>query len=206
MNLNESNIVIAGQNILGLETDTVSTRQIDGCSFVALNLGEDSPALKVLLSLWETNKAEGLPVTLGAGSLDFTGFSGFSSGGARYEDTSAVVELCMLSPEQNRLAHKVSAFLDDLEAGAVTLSLILERETPKEIYAGSCGYVASNGWKVVVFWDCGAWDNFESIQTAEGETVGCSEMMFWCPKTNDYIPTSEAAIKSFHFPPDQETP
>ena len=58
---------------------------------------------------------------------------------------------------------EVLSVLAAIERGEVTLS----REG-KDLYAGDQTYVASNGWKLVVFNDCNSWDYLDSVVTPDG--------------------------------------
>ena len=91
---------------------------------------------------------------------------------------------------------ELSKFLKAVEDGSV--SLIPEQE-PQDVYAGNISYLASNGWRIVVFNDANEWDYIDSIITSDGRRFDCdalSEM----PSIDAYEPTAEIAWTLFGIP------
>ena len=83
-----------------------------------------------------------------------------------------------MTPDSDK--QLVGALLTAIEEGWVTLSLEPQEypaipgkkyTTPKEIYCGNMTYSCSNGWKVVVFNDCSAWDYIDHVITPDGRII-----------------------------------
>jgi len=71
-------------------------------------------------------------------------------------------------------ANEIKDFLQQVERGEVHLEVV--GESPKEVYAGNVAYKASNGWHIVVFNDCDAWDYIDCIVDAEGNNADFNEI------------------------------
>jgi hypothetical protein len=60
---------------------------------------------------------------------------------------------------------ELSQFLKAVEDGSVSLT---PEQEPQDIYAGNVSYIASNGWRIVVYNDANEWDYIDSITTSDG--------------------------------------
>ena len=83
-----------------------------------------------------------------------------------------------MTPDSDK--QLVGALLTAIEEGWVTLKLRPQEypatpgkvySTPAEIYCGNMIYDCSNGWKVVVFNDCGAWDYVDHVITPDSRVI-----------------------------------
>lgn len=77
----------------------------------------------------------------------------------------------MRSAERVVTPEVVLEFLYAIERGEIAL---VAEKCPQDVYAGNVGYVAANGWTVVVFNDCNEWDYVESIILSDG-----TRLCFW---------------------------
>jgi hypothetical protein len=59
-------------------------------------------------------------------------------------------------------------FLKAIERGQIVLRSV---DDPQDVYAGRVRYVASNGWRMVVFNDANQWDYIEAVEAADGRAV-----------------------------------
>jgi hypothetical protein len=88
---------------------------------------------------------------------------------------------------------EILAVIRDIEAGL----LVVEKDTVWDM--GGCPtFATSNGWRFVVFNDCGEWDYFESISAPDGRFVDeviDAEM----PVVAGYAPASLDAFRSWGF-------
>ncbi len=90
---------------------------------------------------------------------------------------------------------EVEEFLAGVEAGALTLTAV---QHPQEVYCGGVEYVASNGWRLVLFNDCNEWDYIESLVADDGrvakhDATG-NEVL------DAYRPTAEIAWSRYGLP------
>lgn len=65
--------------------------------------------------------------------------------------------------------EEVRRQMEAIASGEVILTAI--GEDPQDVYAGNCHYEASNGWRVVVFNDCGEWDYLDGMEAPDGRTI-----------------------------------
>ncbi len=61
--------------------------------------------------------------------------------------------------------------LDGIDAGEITLTLLNPDKDGRPGYVGYPTYLASNGWKICVFDDCGDWDYIQWVESPEGEAM-----------------------------------
>ncbi len=87
-------------------------------------------------------------------------------------------------------------FLKATEDGSV--SLVPEQE-PQEVYAGDVSYIASNGWRIVVFNDASQWDYIESITTSDERLFDC-DVLISMPTIDAYEPSREIAWARYGIP------
>jgi hypothetical protein len=64
-------------------------------------------------------------------------------------------------------------FLNCIENGEVFLK---QQDDPQDIYAGNVRYVASNGWRIVVFNDANEWDYIDEVRSDDGRILGYDEI------------------------------
>jgi len=91
---------------------------------------------------------------------------------------------------------ELSKFLKAVEVGSV---LLIPEQEPQDVYAGNISYLASNGWRIVVFNDANEWDYIDSITTSDGRTFdydALSEM----PAIDAYEPTAAIAWTRYGIP------
>jgi hypothetical protein len=94
--------------------------------------------------------------------------------------------------------NQVLAFLKDIETGKVTLTCT-DVETPAQIYAGDVHYDASNGWKLVIFNDCGQWDYIDRVSKG-GRTADYQHISKFMPRVEAYDPSDDVAWDSYGIP------
>jgi len=68
---------------------------------------------------------------------------------------------------------ELSQFLKAVEDGSVSLT---PEQEPQDVYAGNVGYIASNGWRIVVYNDANEWDYIDSITTSDGRAFDCDAL------------------------------
>lgn len=66
------------------------------------------------------------------------------------------------------------SLLTGIAAGSIGLRSL--SGPPWGVYAGNVEYETSNGYRVVVFNDCNAWDYFDSIVSPDGRVLDYDEM------------------------------
>jgi hypothetical protein len=91
---------------------------------------------------------------------------------------------------------ELSQFLKAIEDGSVSLT---PEQEPQDVYAGNVSYVASNGWRIVVYNDVNEWDYIESITTSDGRTFGCAALDEM-PAVDAYEPSEEIAWTRYGIP------
>ena len=96
--------------------------------------------------------------------------------------TSAEDELCV--------------FLKAVEDGSVSLT---PEQEPQDVYAGNVSYIASNGWRIVVYNDANEWDYIDSITTSGGRTFDC-DALHEMPAVDAYEPSGEIAWSRYGIP------
>lgn len=100
---------------------------------------------------------------------------------------------------QEITTDELLAVLHAVERGDVTLEV--DGATPAQVYAGDVYYKASNGWRLVVFNDCGEWDYLDSVIAPDGRSAefpdGHSDdedtdldRVFWTYRVSDEIAES----------------
>jgi len=90
----------------------------------------------------------------------------------------------------------VLAFLLQVESGAVVLTA--EKE-PQLVYAGHVRYLASNGWLVTLFNDCGEFDYLDSIDIGGEEVFAYDEVTVDSPLFA-YHPSDAVAWERWRIP------
>lgn len=92
--------------------------------------------------------------------------------------------------------QEILDFLHQIEEGVVTLKATHE---PQDVYAGNVQYVASNGWKIVVFNDCNEWDYIDFIETPDGRQIDY-ETLSEDPELDAYEPPADVAWTRYGIP------
>jgi hypothetical protein len=67
-----------------------------------------------------------------------------------------------------RCPVEVSQFLKAVEDGSVSLT---SEQEPRTFMPGNVRYIASNGWRIVVYNDANEWDYIDSIVTSDGRMI-----------------------------------
>lgn len=65
---------------------------------------------------------------------------------------------------------------------------------PDDVWAGNCFYAASNGWKLVVFNDCGSWDYVDRVTAPDGRQADFDQIIHFI---EGYTPSDEVARRCF---------
>lgn len=91
---------------------------------------------------------------------------------------------------------ELSQFLRAVEDGSISLT---PEQEPQDVYAGKVRYIASNGWRIVVFNDANDWDYIESITTSEGRTFDF-DTLDEMPAVETYEPSPEIAWTRYGIP------
>src|SRR6185436_6820145 len=92
--------------------------------------------------------------------------------------------------------EKILSFLRAIEEGEISLKPELP---PQEVYAGKVPYLASNGWRIIVFNDANEWDYIEKIVTPAGEEIDYDELENM-PLLRNYSVTDELAWSRYGIP------
>jgi hypothetical protein len=72
--------------------------------------------------------------------------------------------------------EQARAFLQSIKDGVITLEVV--GPTPQQLYCGHVRYLASNGWQIEVFNDCGEYDYIQDISNVEGLWIDYKEL-YW---------------------------
>jgi hypothetical protein len=91
---------------------------------------------------------------------------------------------------------ELSQFLKAVEDGSV---LLTPEQEPQDVYAGNVSYVASNGWRIVVYNDANEWDYIDSITTSDGRTFDW-DALDEMPAVDTYEPRGEIAWTRYGIP------
>lgn len=83
-----------------------------------------------------------------------------------------------------------------IESGEIVLK---PHREPQRVYAGTVGYEASNGWRIVIFNDANAWDYIEWITASDGTCVDFYDMEYHSD-LNKYVPSDEVAWRRCGIP------
>ncbi|MFZ6030437.1 MAG: DUF7693 family protein [Chloroflexota bacterium] len=98
---------------------------------------------------------------------------------------------------QNHLSEpELLQFLESIETGSVTLQA---EGYPQEVYAGDVTYMASNGWRIVIFNDANEWDYIDSVENTDGLSLSFDEIQ-QMPIASAYMPSREVAWKRYRLP------
>ncbi len=90
---------------------------------------------------------------------------------------------------------EVLAVLRAIEQGEIKLKA-KEGTIP---FAGNCGYLADNGWKLEVFVDCGDWDYLDWAKAPDGREIHFED--FECAgELFNYGPDAKIARTAYGFP------
>lgn len=92
--------------------------------------------------------------------------------------------------------REVLQFLSEIEEGKIILTPTVE---PQDVYAGNVEYLASNGWKIIVFNDCNQWDYIESIEISAERIVDFSDLEKM-PGIQKYRPSKEISWSRYKIP------
>ncbi|MES2671782.1 MAG: hypothetical protein V4673_15360 [Pseudomonadota bacterium] len=101
--------------------------------------------------------------------------------------------------DHNTLAlckEEILSFLHAIESGEIVLK---PHREPQWIYAGTVGYEASNGWRIVIFNDANAWDYIELITSSDGRCVDFYDMEYHSD-LNKYVLSDEVAWRRYGIP------
>lgn len=92
--------------------------------------------------------------------------------------------------------QEILVFLHEIEEGTVTL---VPQHEPQDVYAGNVLYVASNGWKIVVYNDCNEWDYIDSIETPDGREIDY-DWIFKDQELDSYQPSEDLWWTRYRMP------
>lgn len=77
--------------------------------------------------------------------------------------------------------------LKDIEEGTVQIEAQLEDDSLSSFY-GEVTFNTDNGWKFIVFFDCGEWDYLDTVISPDGDEMDYGMMgeglMFYSPPEN----------------------
>jgi hypothetical protein len=88
-------------------------------------------------------------------------------------------------------------FLHALEEGEVSLQ---PEEEPQHVYAGNVSYLASNGWRIVIFNDCNTWDYIDAVRAPDGRSLDFDDIDDTMPMAREYMPSDEMAWRRYGIP------
>jgi hypothetical protein len=91
---------------------------------------------------------------------------------------------------------ELSQFLKAVDDGSVSLT---PEQEPQDVYAGNVSYIASNGWRIVVYNDANEWDSIDSITTSDGRAFDC-HALDEMPAVDTYKPSGESAWTRYGIP------
>lgn len=99
--------------------------------------------------------------------------------------------LAAVAAEYEKQAHEADllAVLRAIEAGEVTITCEID-----PVYCVHVEYRTSNGWRLVVFNDCGEWDYLDSAEAPDGRTWAFLEMS---EAMQDYRPPDEVVRAAY---------
>ena len=100
----------------------------------------------------------------------------------------------MLTPASAEV--ELGQFLRAVEDG--TVSLAPEQE-PQDVYAGNVTYIASNGWRIVIFNDANERDYIDSITTSDGRIFDL-DALDAMPTVDTYEPSEEIPWTRYGIP------
>lgn len=87
-------------------------------------------------------------------------------------------------------------FLKAVEDGSVSLT---PEQEPQDVYAGNVSYIASNGWRIVVYNDANEWDYIDSITTSDGRIFDY-DALDEMAAVDTYEPSTEIAWTRYGIP------
>lgn len=96
----------------------------------------------------------------------------------------------------NITEDELIAFLKAIEKGAI---LLTPQEDPQQVYAGNVTYLASNGWRMVVFNDANEWDYIDQVATPD-QRILVFEEIDAMPEAGQYRPDAAAAWACYGIP------
>jgi hypothetical protein len=102
--------------------------------------------------------------------------------------------LTILNDMQSATEQEVAGFA--IEEGSVSLR---PEHEPQDVYAGNVSYVASNGWRIVVYNDANEWDYIDNITTADERTFTYEELEQMSAVAK-YQPSEEIAWSRYGIP------
>ena len=105
-------------------------------------------------------------------------------------------QLALFPYDHRNEEQELAAFLKAIEDGSVFLR---PEHQPQDVYAGNVGYVASNGWRIVVYNDANEWDYIGSITTVDGRIFSDHELD-QIPAVAEYQPSEEIAWSKYGIP------
>ena len=91
---------------------------------------------------------------------------------------------------------ELSQFLKAIEDGSVSLT---PEQEPQEVYAGNVNYIASNGWRIVIYNDANEWDYIDLITTSDGRIFKL-DALDAMPTVDTYEPSEEIAWTRYGIP------
>ncbi len=72
------------------------------------------------------------------------------------------------------MIEEIWSLIRDIETGTRWLKKHLDPESKWSYLAlhyGNVAFTSNDGWKLIVFFDCGEWDNFDRFISPSGETL-----------------------------------
>ena len=138
-------------------------------------------------------------VARSVGLFIVNGEVGFSKGRREILTGSVVrsnIRICTQMPPHSSAEIELSHFLKAVEDGSVSLTPELE---PQDVYAGNVCYIASNGWRIVVYNDANEWDYIDSITTSDGRIFNFNAIDDM-PAVDAYEPSEEIAWIRYGIP------
>jgi hypothetical protein len=99
-------------------------------------------------------------------------------------------------PPPSSVEVELSQFLKAVEEGSVSIT---PEQEPQDVYAGNVTYIASNGWRIVVYNDANEWDYIDSITTPDGRVFDC-DALDEMPAVDTYKPSGESAWTRYGIP------
>jgi hypothetical protein len=99
-------------------------------------------------------------------------------------------------PAPSSAEVELSQFLRSIEDGCVSLT---PEQEPQDVYAANVGYIASNGWRIVVYNDANEWDYIDSITTSDGRIFNL-DALHEMPGVHAYEPSGEIAWTRYGIP------
>lgn len=91
---------------------------------------------------------------------------------------------------------EVIEFVNTIESGDVVLT---PEHEPQDVYAGDVVYIASNGWRIVIFNDANEWDYIDSVTSQDGRSFDFDQIE-QMPILSKYHPADDVAWSCYRIP------